>query len=332
MNKFKKISSKLIVFGLPIVLVGTLLIAYIVGTNKKDDSNVNAPVNGQVNKIKRKIYLKNSQNLLVPLTINIEPYEDRIEEIKFLISKLKNNIEVEEGYKGLLDQDVELLNVSLEDSKLCLDFNEAFNKYDKNDEIRIIESLVWTCSQYRDISQIKILVNGVELTKMPVGNCPVPKILNRDFGINNHLFMPRNDKENVTVYYEDLTNNKRVYVPVTIRVEQASNEIETIVDALDESLPSYTGLKRAKVLDKIEFNELPSILNDVLNIDLTASSLVDETTIDKDVYEYLVMSFRDNISSIESVNVLIQDEIMSVNGYKDEVIPVGSVYENVIEI
>ena len=103
MNKFKKISSKLIVFGLPIVLVGTLLIAYIVGTNKKDDSNVNAPVNGQVNKIKRKIYLKNSQNLLVPLTINIEPYEDRIEEIKFLISKLKNNIEVEEGYKGLLD-------------------------------------------------------------------------------------------------------------------------------------------------------------------------------------------------------------------------------------
>lgn len=334
MNKFKKISSKFLVFGLPIVLVGTLLVAYIVGTNKKnnDDNKVNAPVNGETNYVKRKIYLKNEQGLLVPLSINIEPLEERIDEIKLLISKLKNNIEVQEGYKGLLDQDVELLNVKLEDSKLTLDFNESFNKYEKEDEIRIIESLVWTCSQYRDISQIKILVNGVELTKMPVGNCPIPKVLDSGFGINNHVFMPKNDKENITVYYEDVTSKELVYVPVTLRVDSNNNKIESIVNALDSSIPTYTNLKKAKVLDRIEFNELPSVLNDVLNIDLTASSLVDETTVDKDVYEYLVMSFRDNLQTIESVNILIQDEIMSVNGYKDEIIPVTSVYENIIEI
>lgn len=332
MNKFKKISSKLLVFALPIVLVGTLLIAYIVGTNKKENENkVNNPVNGETMLIKRKVYLKNSQGLLVPLTINIEPYEDRTEEIKLLISKLKNNVEVQPGFKGLLDQDVELLNVEINDSLLTLDFNESFNKYEKNDEIRIIESLVWTCSQYRDISQIKILVNGVELTKMPVGNCPVPRVLDNKFGINNHIFMHKPNMDNITVYYEDVTSKELVYVPVTIQVEKNSNHIKSIVNALEQDIPTYASLKKAKVLKQIEFNELPSILNDVLNIDLTASSLVDETTVDKEIYEYLVMSFRDNISSIESVNILVQDEIMNVNGYKNEIIPVTSIYENIIE-
>ena len=332
MNKFKKISSKLLVFALPIVLVGTLLIAYIVGTNKKENENkVNNPVNGETMLIKRKVYLKNSQGLLVPLTINIEPYEDRTEEIKLLISKLKNNVEVQPGFKGLLDQDVELLNVEINDSLLTLHFNESFNKYEKNDEIRIIESLVWTCSQYRDISQIKILVNGVELTKMPVGNCPVPRVLDNKFGINNHIFTHKPNMDNITVYYEDVTSKELVYVPVTIQVEKNSNQIKSIVNALEQDIPTYTSLKKAKVLKQIEFNELPSILNDVLNIDLTASSLVDETTVDKDIYEYLVMSFRDNISSIESVNILVQDEIMNVNGYKNEIIPVTSIYENIIE-
>lgn len=332
MNKFKKISSKLLVFALPIVLVGTLLIAYIVGTNKKENENkVNNPVNGETMLIKRKVYLKNSQGLLVPLTINIEHYEDRTEEIKLLISKLKNNVEVQPGFKGLLDQDVELLNVDINDSLLTLDFNESFNKYEKNDEIRIIESLVWTCSQYRDISQIKILVNGVELTKMPVGNCPVPRVLDNKFGINNHVFTHKPNMDNITVYYEDVTSEELVYVPVTIQVEKNSNQIKSIVNALEQDIPTYTSLKKAKVLKQIEFNELPSILNDVLNIDLTASSLVDETTVDKEIYEYLVMSFRDNISSIESVNILVQDEIMNVNGYKNEIIPVTSIYENIIE-
>lgn len=332
MNKVKKISSKLLVFALPIVLVGTLLIAYIVGTNKKENENkVNNPVNGETMLIKRKVYLKNSQGLLVPLTINIEPYEDRTEEIKLLISKLKNNVEVQPGFKGLLDQDVELLNVEINDSLLTLDFNESFNKYEKNDEIRIIESLVWTCSQYRDISQIKILVNGVELTKMPVGNCPVPRVLDNKFGINNHIFTHKPNMDNITVYYEDVTSKELVYVPVTIQVEKNSNQIKSIVNALEQDIPTYSSLKKAKVLKQIEFNELPSILNDVLNIDLTASSLVDETTVDKEIYEYLVMSFRDNISSIESVNILVQDEIMNVNGYKNEIIPVTSIYENIIE-
>lgn len=332
MNKFKKISSKLLVFALPIVLVGTLLIAYIVGTNKKENENkVNNPVNGETMLIKRKVYLKNSQGLLVPLTINIEPYEDRTEEIKLLISKLKNNVEVQPGFKGLLDQDVELLNVEINDSLLTLDFNESFNKYEKNDEIRIIESLVWTCSQYRDISQIKILVNGVELTKMPVGNCPVPRVLDNKFGINNHIFTHKPNMDNIAVYYEDVTSKELVYVPVTIQVEKNSNQIKSIVNALEQDIPTYTSLKKAKVLKQIEFNELPSILNDVLNIDLTASSLIDETTVDKEIYEYLVMSFRDNISSIESVNILVQDEIMNVNGYKNEIIPVTSIYENIIE-
>lgn len=333
MSKFKKISSKLLVFALPIVLVGTLLIAYIVGTNKKENENkVNNPVNGETMLIKRKVYLKNSQGLLVPLTINIEPYEDRTEEIKLLISKLKNNVEVQPGFKGLLDQDVELLNVEINDSLLTLDFNESFNKYEKNDEIRIIESLVWTCSQYRDISQIKILVNGVELTKMPVGNCPVPRVLDNKFGINNHIFTHKPNMDNITVYYEDVTSKELVYVPVTIQVEKNSNQIKSIVNALEQDIPTYTSLKKAKVLKQIEFNELPSILNDVLNIDLTASSLIDETTVDKEIYEYLVMSFRDNISSIESVNILVQDEIMNVNGYKNEIIPVTSIYENIIEV
>ena len=60
--------------------------------------------------------------------------------------------------------------------------------------------------------------------------------------------------------------------------------------------------------------------------------LIDETTVDKEIYEYLVMNFRDNISTLETVNVIVQDEIMSVNGYKNEIIPVGSIYENSIGI
>ena len=49
--------------------------------------------------------------------------------------------------------------------------------------------------------------------------------------------------------------------------------------------------------------QIPNIIDNVVNVDLTASSLIDEKTVDRDVYEYLVMSFRDNMELIESVNV-----------------------------
>lgn len=328
----KKIGSKLLVFGLPLVLVGTLLVAHFVGTNNKDIEVENNIVSGETNKIKRKIYLKNKEGLLVPLTINVEHYENRVDEIKYLISLIKKDNNVTEGYKGLLNEDVELLNVTLEDSKLTLDFNEAFNNYDKNDEIRIIESLVWISAQYRDISQIKILVNGEELTKMPLGNCPIPRILDRKFGINNHIFTPKANKENIVVYFEDLTSENLVYVPVSVRVEEKSQKIQSVMASFAENVPTYTNLRKAKVLNKIEFSDIPNIIDNVVNVDLTASSLIDEKTVDRDVYEYLVMSFRDNMELIESVNVIVQDEIMSVNGYKESVISVSSVYENVIGI
>ena len=60
--------------------------------------------------------------------------------------------------------------------------------------------------------------------------------------------------DNITVYYEDVTSKELVYVPVTIQVEKNSNQIKSIVNALEQDIPTYTSLKKAKVLKQIEFN------------------------------------------------------------------------------
>ena len=106
-------------------------------------------------------------------------------------------------FKGLLPKDCFVKSLNLKDGLLQVDFDSNFANYDVSNELKIVESLVWTLTDFPEVNQIKLLMEGEELTNMPVNNTPLND-LTRNVGINNYLLTTSMifEGDRVLSYYE----------------------------------------------------------------------------------------------------------------------------------
>ena len=99
------------------------------------------------------------------------------------------------------------------------------------------------------------------------------------------------------------------------------------------NLPLHTNLKIPSLVNRIEvlkYNEIDD--NNNLNLELSSKALYDEKTIDSSVFDLLVMNLMFNDENIESVSVSVNDEVLMVSGYEENVVPVSSVTYNEIKM
>ena len=328
----KKLLKRILAISLPVLVVGASITTYLVKTNNNDTPVINNIT--VTNGVKRQVYLINKNNLLTPLTVVIEKKDLLVDELKELVSLLKEESNLKnDNFNKVLNKECDLKNITLEDSTVTLNFNESFNNYDVKNEKRIVESLVWTCLQYDEITNVKLQVEDKNLTYMPLNNTPLPSLLNKDIGINSHIAIGDTTKETVNVFYETTIENDKYYVPVSIKVDDLDNNHEEIVKGMTYNLPLYTNLKIPSLVNRIEvlkYNEIDD--NNSLNLELSSKALYDEKTIDSSVFDLLVMNLMFNDKNIDSVSVSVNDEVLMVSGYEENVVPVSSVTYNEIKM
>ena len=329
----KKLLKKILAISLPVFVVGASITTYIVKTNKNNKSQV---VNNNVvieNGEKKQVYLLTNDNLVMPVTITMEKEETLPEEISKLVNLLKEDSElINEDFRPVLSKNSELNNVIIEDKQVTLNFNNELS-YDISNERRVLESLVWTCLQSNDVDSLKINVNDQELTHMPLNNTPLPKIINKEIGINSHLMVGNTKQENVNVFFEKNINKSSYYVPVTVKVDDYQNNYQEVIEGMNVSLPMYTSLaipSLAKRIEVMEYNNLDDNKN--LNLELSSKALYDEKTLDNKIFDYLVVNLLFNDSNINSVSITVNDELMNVNGYDDSSVEVSNIIFNEVKI
>ncbi|MBR5662565.1 MAG: GerMN domain-containing protein [Bacilli bacterium] len=227
------------------------------------------------------IYLIDKNNYVARTTINIDATEKEakaIELINALINGTNKNKYLPSGFTTYIPPGTVINKVSIEEDTITIDFNENFLNIKNLEEEKMIESLVYTLTEIDGIKNVKILINGNNLNKLPISGKNIPNILSRSIGINRKIKANSfKNTQDVTTYFINEINNNKYYIPVTLTTDNKGEKIEIIIkeleakDNIDKNLSTYisagTILQNYQILENefnMEFNSL--ILNGLDNI------------------------------------------------------------------
>ncbi len=257
------------------------------------------------------IYLLDSQNYLGKTNVlsEEETIEDKIKElINTLIIGGPNESKIPTGFKALIPADTKILELTVDQSLVKINFSKEFLDTNEETEEKIIESIVYTLTEINGINEVIIYVEGQILSKLPESNTYLPSVLTRDFGINKQYNLTSTKNiDSVTIYYIDKVADVTYYVPVTKYVNSTSEKIDIIVDELSSSnitssnLMSYLS-HNAKIL-AVENS------NNILTLDFNEYifSNHEEKDILEEVLYTISMSVFDNYE-VEEVVFLVNGE------------------------
>lgn len=291
-------------------------------TNNKEDNEVNNQYN-EIDYSYSKVFLKDKDNTLVPLTIKYEKFDSLGEELMYVTNMLKVDSKVSNStFKGLLPSNTKVKSLELKDNVLNLNFDENFMTYDSKDELRLLESLVWTLTDFNEVDSINLYVNDERLTNMPVSNTPIKFNVDRQIGINNYLLTSSMmlGSQRVLSYYEKLIDDNYYYVPVTHYVKNNKNlsiyDLTVTTMFKDPGITSSLNVCRA--LQDTTMVASSVLEKEVLYLSLSEDILFDELTVSLDVYE-IFKEVTCLLDEVKDVSFLIELEEVMVNGLnKDE--------------
>ncbi|QUH19956.1 GerMN domain-containing protein [Alkaliphilus sp. B6464] len=202
------------------------------------------------------LYYRDQKGIIVPVMKKI-PWEDGI--AKAAVSLLVDDPGVRDdlatvGLLPVLPTGTEVIGMSINEGLAKVDFNNNILSYDTEiDEKTIVQSLVYTLTEFEAIDKVQLLVDGKEMSKLSFGT-KVKTPLERE---NINLSLELQEEEvPVVVYYKTTTNGEdSFYIPVTKGVSAIKADIKSVLTALIEGAPESTGL----------YSELPAgvMLNDV---------------------------------------------------------------------
>ena len=254
------------------------------------------------------IYLLNNENYLVQVGILVE--DDIVKSIPIILDNLKNNSKHYNGLKGLIPNETRINNISLDNNILSLDFNEELLNVNSDMEEKIIESLIYSFLDFKEIKGLKISINNTPLDKLPKSNIKLEDILTKTFGINKEYSINSfNDVKKVTLYYYQEIDNNKYYVPVTKYVNNTDDKVKIIIDNLKNSYLYNTNLM-SYLNDKVKIENYEYTSNMVT---LSFASILDFS--DSVLEEEVIYTLSNSILSSCEVNQVIfmaNDKIFAI--------------------
>lgn len=232
-----------------VVLLIVVLLALLTGCGvftKDKDTDVSLVIDtGQLEEGLREtvLYYRDEKGLVVPVMKRI-PWEEGIAKaaVNLLVDEpgLRDDLATV-GLLPVLPAGTQVLGMSINDGLAKIDFNENILAYDTEvDENAIVQSLVYTLTEFETIDKVQLLVEGNEMDKLAFGT-KVKAPLERE-NINLSLDLGEQDVP-VVVYYKTTTNGEdSFFVPVTKGVSAIKADIKTVLTALIEGAPEGTGL------------------------------------------------------------------------------------------
>lgn len=281
--------------------------------------------------IAREIYLLDTKGMVVSQTIELpEPKSKAVAEqvLEHLIKDGPITELLPNGFSAVLPSATEVLGLNLEDDgTLVVDLSKEFADYEERDEVKILESLTYTLTQFSNVNQIKLRIEGEPLLAMPVNGTPIKSGYSRDRGINvlktDAVDLLNSDV--VTMYYPAKYNDHRYYIPTTQHIEKNMNQYESIVESLING-PGFNQLSALDVFNEAAMLvERPYIIDGILQLQFNEFILDDvgQGVISDTVMETLVRTLTE-LDSVDAIHVKVDniDQLVNEQGEAYEE-PVG---------
>ena len=159
----------------------------------------------------------------------------------FEVLKEKNEY-LPEGFYGVIPYDTLLLDYSIDNGLLKLNFSSDILNISLENENKMLESLIYSYTALDYVDGIMIFVEDEILTELPNSKKKLDLYLDRDYGINKKVDITTfSNIKMVTVYY----NSDDYYIPISYVVNSDKEKIEIIIDSLktnkfiDDNLASH---------------------------------------------------------------------------------------------
>ena len=256
------------------------------------------------------IYLLDDNDYL--LKVNVVVKDNLMENIPIVINSLRTSNKNYSGLRGILPSNAEILSVSLDKDIVTINFNHELLNINSEYEEKVIESIVYTLLEFKEINGVKILIDGKPLEVLPQTNIHLSEVLTKSLGINKTYHLTSmNDIQKVVLYYYEEKNDNNYYVPVTKYVNSSDDKVKIIIENLKNNYLAETNLM-SYINEKVLLENYEYASNIVT---LSFSSILDfnMNSLSEEVIYTLSSSILDSTNA-EKVIFTQNDSIIKVVG------------------
>lgn len=272
--------------------------------------------------VPRQLYLIDSNGMVAAQVLElplIESFEVATQVLEHLVEDGPVTEMLPNGFRAVLPAGTEILGLDLkDDGTMIVDLSEEFKNYQPEDEIKIIESMTHTLTQFENVERVELRINGHSLDEMPVNGTPIGQY-SRANGINiiQTDTLDFVNSQAVTMYYPASHQENRYYIPVTQHVEKTGDNLyESIVQALMDGPGFNTNVVHVFNSGSMLVEE-PVFEEGVLELVFNEAILEDEeqAVISDEVMETIVRTLTQD-DSVEAVDVKVEkrDQLVNENG------------------
>lgn len=192
-----------------------------------------------------------------------------------------------------------------EQKMALVELSKEFATYNKDDERKVMESIVWSLTSQPNVEQVQLWMDAKKLNEMPVDHTPIHARLSRQIGINlekestvSYLHsMP------VTLYFSSYTEEGKAYfVPVTRLVEPSSDPVRTTLEQIIAGPLNQKAMNRV-VTQETKINDIVAN-GDMLTVDLADSMFEKGDQIPAELLKAVVLSLTEQ-QGVKKVQVKI---------------------------
>ena len=241
----------------------------------------------------KSVVFKDSDNDLIPISVNFHSEVELEEEIRNKIDLMKSDEMIQYGLYPVISKDLEVQSVNLKDHVLTVSFNDQLVA--NQDAMDILEALTYVMTDYDDVERVNLQINEKNVSYIPNSTIPLSS-LTKSLGLNNfeetsaflHQTVP------VMVYHQKTIEQYSYYVPTTMRVDEnepLTKQVQTIL--------SYVQSKIHLLDAKLD--------NGVLTVDLDSNILLDNEKIDQTLGDLIVLSLS-SLKDVKDVEIKINGE------------------------
>lgn len=188
------------------------------------------------------IFLVDNKNYVARTSI-VKNSSETIEQTKEIIEALTKNTKkssyIRDGFKPIIPDGTKILDLKLEENILTINFSKEFLNINESYEEKMIEAIIYSLTEIKDVKKISIFVEGNKLIKLPNSNKRLPDYLDKTYGINKIYNLDSlKETTKTTIYYLSKNKDYYYYVPVTKVSNEKMERVEIIIKEL-KSTPIY---------------------------------------------------------------------------------------------
>ncbi|MEH7354297.1 GerMN domain-containing protein [Neobacillus drentensis] len=268
--------------------------------DKKASKETTAKDKGKVeNVVKTELYLIDKDGYVVPQTLNLPKTTSvATQALEHLVANGPVTNKLPNGFRAVLPEDTTLsVDIDKNTGVATVNFSKEFKDYKPEDEMKILQSVTWTLTQFDNVKSVKLKMNGHELTEMPVNGTPISQNLSRTTGINIDTtdVVDITNTKPVTVYYIGGEEGSYYYVPVTRRV--SNNEKDNNAAVVNELIkgPSAKSTLVSEFVSDVKLLEAPKYQDGTvtLNFNKDIYDSFDKKEISQSLLDTLVLSLTE---------------------------------------